>query len=66
MNISGGGRQLLMVGVWLLILRKVLLWLKPEAPLGIIPAAGRTLPEFVLALLLGELLAPPDVPALPS
>ena len=42
MNISGGGLRLLMVDVWLLKLREELLWLEPEAPLGIILAAGRT------------------------
>ena len=43
MKISGGGRRLLMVDVRLLKLREELLWLVPEAPLGIILAAGRTL-----------------------
>ena len=42
MNIFVGGRRLLMVDVRLRKLQEELRWLVPEAPLGIILAAGRT------------------------
>ena len=42
MDISVGGRRLLMVDARLLVLRAELRWLLPEAPLRIISAAKRT------------------------
>ena len=73
MDISVGGRRLLMVDARLLVLRAELRWLLPEAPLGIISAAKRTpfrlpdwaLLEYVPAILLRVLLARPDVLAVP-
>ena len=43
MNISGGGRRLLMIDVQLSTLREELLWLEPEAPLGIFHQLGELL-----------------------